>query len=135
MNSDQEFKTKLLAKVERLKKIVRRLPRDLGNIALIFFMEQYRKEQTPSGEAWAPRKNNAGRRSQVLVKSGRLRKSIRLTNLTENSAKIGTDVKYARYHNEGTRKLPQRKFLGSSALLERRLKRHLKAKLLWELRK
>lgn len=45
--------------------------------------------------------NNTGR--ALLVKTGRLRRSIRIVGTTANSVTIGSDVPYARVHNEGVR--------------------------------
>lgn len=85
--------------------------------------------------------------------SGRLKKSIRKLKATQNTVVIGTDVPYAEMHNEGidstrtvrvrahtrkrkgraievkahTRKMtmPQRRFIGESAVLGKRLEKHL----------
>jgi phage gpG-like protein len=63
-------------------------------------------------EPWAPRqveekggkKGNEGAAitgRAILVKSGRLRRSIRIISSTLNSVTVGTDVPYAQAHNEG----------------------------------
>ena len=138
-NSAHEFARIWSNKLARVQRVLRRLPRDVGSEALLFFLNLFKKEESPEGKAWAPRKVDgdgarSGRRS-LLVKSGRLRKSIRLTRVTSNSVAIGTNVPYGKYHNEGTERLPQRQFIGKSAELTRRLQRMIKAKILWELRK
>jgi phage gpG-like protein len=57
-------------------------------------------------EPWKPRSTKTwvkdkrpGR--QILIDRGRLRQSIRITSTTGDTAKIGTDVPYAKAHNEG----------------------------------
>lgn len=45
--------------------------------------------------------NNSGR--ALLVKTGQLRRSIRIVATTANSVTIGSDLPYARVHNEGQR--------------------------------
>ena len=81
--------------------------------------------------------------------SGRLRRSIRTTHVDRDSAAIGTDVEYAQAHNDGFRgrvnqrvrshyrkgrkvksfkrtinqNIPQRQFIGNSAVLDRRIHR------------
>jgi phage gpG-like protein len=85
--------------------------------------------------------------------SGRLKRSIRKIKVTQNSVTIGTDVPYAQIHNEGGTikqnvtikahsrqrkgrtervkeykrkrafKIPQRQFIGESAILLRRIER------------
>ena len=72
-------------------------------------------------ERWPARKSkkdNAGRR--LLVKTGRLRESIKVLSRAGNTRKIGTLVPYSKYHNDGIPgRLPQRKFIGNSKRLER----------------
>ena len=88
-----------------------------------------------------------------MVKSGRLKRSIRKLKVTRNSVTIGTDVEYAEIHNEGGTinqqinirqhsrkrkgrtetvkahrrarklKIPERRFIGESAVLLRRIER------------
>lgn len=53
-------------------------------------------------EAWPRRKvEQKGKGRAILVKSGRLRRSIRVLRYTSDYVIIGTDVPYARVHNEG----------------------------------
>lgn len=83
-------------------------------------------------ERWPARKSkrdNAGRR--LMVKTGRLRESIKVISRYGNVRKIGTLVPYSKYHNEGIPgRLPQRKFIGNSKRLERKnlkvIERYLK---------
>lgn len=132
-NSAEQFAKIWSLKLAKLKRVLRRLPRDVGNEALRWFIDNFRKQQSPQGTAWAPRKDGDGSRS-LLVQSGRLRRSIRLTRVTSNGFRIGSAVPYAKYHNDGSGRIPQRQFLGKSALLMRRLERMIKAKILWSLR-
>lgn len=138
-NSAHEFARIWSLKLARIQRLLRRLPRDVGNEALLFFLNLFKKEESPEGKLWQERKvDGSGTRSSrrsLLVQSGRLRKSIRLSRVTSYSVTIGTSVPYAKYHNEGTERLPQRQFVGRSTELNRRLQRMIKAKILWELRK
>ena len=81
---------------------IRQLPAQLGAEAVRYSMQRFR-EQGWDGAPWRSRKpgskNNNGR--ALLVQSGRLRRSIRITGKTTNSVTIGSDVPYARIHNEG----------------------------------
>lgn len=52
-------------------------------------------------EAWTPRKRPA--RGSILVRSGRLKRSIRKVSQGNYYVYIGTDVPYAKIHNEGGR--------------------------------
>lgn len=73
-------------------------------------------------QRWAPRKSkrdNAGRR--LLVKTGRMRESIKVISSIGNTRKIGTLVPYSKYHNDGIPgRLPKRQFIGNSRRLERK---------------
>lgn len=95
---------------KELKQLENNLPRKLGNIAVNFYKDSFRRQgfiENTSVEKWKPRQQRAvkGRRvfrpGATLVKSGRLRRSIKVTRLGPGFAEIGTDVPYARAHNEG----------------------------------
>jgi phage gpG-like protein len=103
---------------------------------------------------WLP-KQWKKKKGSILVQSARLKRSIRKISVTLNSVTIGTDVVYAQIHNEGgvitqkrgvkahvrkrkgrdenvrkhnrtkTIKIPQRQFIGESAILLRRIERLL----------
>ena len=81
------------------------LPPVIGTIAVNHFKDSFRRQgwRDRTLEAWAKRKpgtkNNKGR--AILVRSGRLRNSIRIISADPNRIVIGTDVPYARAHNEG----------------------------------
>lgn len=139
-NSAQDFAKIWSGKLARIKRLLRRLPRDVGNTALLFFLDLFKKEESPEGKKWeAIKVEGIGDRSArrgLLIKSGALRKSIRLSRVTSNSITISSNVPYSKYHNEGIPgRLPQRQFIGSSKALNRRLQRMIRAKILWELRK
>ncbi|MEO8474606.1 MAG: hypothetical protein ABI477_20560 [Chryseolinea sp.] len=69
-------------------------------------------------------------RRALLVQTGRLRKSIRLTKVTTNSFSIGSQTPYSAFHNQGAGMIPKREFLGKNVGLNRRLMRMIKAKTL-----
>lgn len=80
-------------------------------------------------ELWQPRKKPDPGRA-MLVKSGRLKRGITAipgTNFTRIT--IANDVPYAGYHNRGTGKLPQRKFIGESRALNIKIKQSIKSTL------
>ncbi|NJN78192.1 MAG: hypothetical protein HC803_07555 [Saprospiraceae bacterium] len=112
-------------------------------------------------EKWDERKypDANPRKRNILVKSGRLKRSIRITKQTRNWVVIGTDVPYAAIHNQGgtfqqsqlvrphdrktkrgitkvkahtrsrTATYPQRKFIGQSKALDKRLQRQINKRL------
>lgn len=62
----------------------------------------------------------ADRTRAILVQTGRLRRAIRRAQPKSNTIDIVADVPYAETHNEGTDRVPQRRFIGNSQALNRR---------------
>ena len=101
-----------LAEIEaKFKSVLTYAPAMLGNDAVNFFLDSWKRQawlgdtlepwQPRRNVNWGGRKNNKGR--AILVQSGRLRRSIRITSIQGLRVTIGTDVPYARAHNEGLR--------------------------------
>ena len=152
-------------KADAMQQMFRKLPRIVGRIAVNFYKDSFRRGGfiDERYERWPQRKvkdKRSGRRA-LLVKSGRLRRSIRIVNTTTRSVTVGTDVPYAEIHNTGgtisgstrvrahkrkahkrrykgrtvrvpettvkshsrnfSHTIPQRKFIGRSRLLEKRI--------------
>lgn len=90
-----------------------------------------RKNEIAGGIARVSRKFKGSR--AILVKTGDLRRSIRVISKNYNSVTIGSDLVYAQVHNDGLRagrgrgfKMPKRQFIGHSKKLIDRLKEKLK---------
>lgn len=67
---------------------------------------------------WVDRKKpDPGRK--LLVKTGIGRQSIQIQKIGLDYAIIEAAAPYMKYHNEGTKNIPQRKFMGESATLNR----------------
>jgi phage gpG-like protein len=90
----------------------------MGNEAVNHFKVDVFNAESFDGAHWKPRQKDDGRR--LLVKTGRLRSSIRVMKRTRNSITVGTDVPYAEFHNKGTDRLPKRQFIGESKVLKRK---------------
>lgn len=146
------------------KEVLDSAPRELGIDAVNFFVGSFTKQgwQGATFQKWVNRKNSSwGKKNNtgraLLVQSGRLRRSIRVTSSNAQQATIGSDVPYARAHNEGfkgmvhqnvkpfTRRngahvksfsrtinqnIPQRQFMGNSPVLTQQLRTKLEKKLL-----
>jgi phage gpG-like protein len=69
------------------------------------------------------------RQRALLVQSGRLRRSPRITATTATSVTVGTDVPYAEPLQEGTPKMPARPYLVLGKSAKEKLKRTLTAKI------
>lgn len=67
-------------------------------------------------ERWPARKDGDTSR-RLLVKTGRGRASIHIQSVNADSAKLVAEAEYMRYHNEGTKTIPKREFMGDSQTL------------------
>lgn len=72
-------------------------------------------EQNENGQAWKPlKKERSGKRhkggSKLLRDTGRLRTSIRWA-ANKEEARVFTKVKYAKFHEYGTKYIPVRSFM------------------------
>lgn len=147
-------------RIENLNKLYPRLPNIAATIAVKFSKDRFRAQNWIGDrtEPWAKRKEtlreakkNRGR--AVLVKTGRLKRSIRKIRTTATLAIVGTDVPYAIYHNQGGKKaagtfnvatrrentmrsgtLPRRQFIGESTALSRLIERQFTAELIRAIR-
>src|SRR5581483_10946138 len=85
------------------RRVLQYAPGMLGNDAVNFFLDRFKYQNWlgNSTEAWQRQKQIKGRNNDraLLIRSGRLRRSIRITRITGLTAYIGTDVPYARAHN------------------------------------
>ena len=155
---------KLLTK--QVRGALLRAPLLAGNEAVNFTLDNFKRQGFLGNtfEPWKTRKvgwvKDKRKGRAVLVDTGRLRRSIRITKLNQDSVTIGSDVKYARAHNEGasigviqsvrgfTRKngqsvkahtrrinvrIPKRQFIGNSPYLNARIKRVISAAFLKEI--
>lgn len=145
-----------------------RLPIIIGNEAVNFTLDNFKLQgfMGATFQRWLPVKQNRWgkkkRGKSILIGSAaRLRRSIRIVDLNADMVSIGSDVKYARAHNEGMRlgliqtvkefsrkngskvkehtrkinmRIPPRPFMGNSPYLNARLKRAGTALLLREIR-
>lgn len=140
----------------KFRKTMTRMPIIVGNEAVNFTLDNFMRQGFLGNtfQRWLSRKqgwkkDNRSRRN-VLINTGRLRRSIRIVRTTTNMVVIGSDVPYARAHNEGSRlgviqevrsftrkngsevkahtrkvnqNLPRRQFIGNSPYLNTRIKR------------
>lgn len=148
-------------RIENLNRLYPRLPNLAATIAVKFVKDRFRAQNwiDTRTEPWPKRKEtdrqrrkNSGR--AILVKSGRLKRSIRKIITTQTLAVVGTDVPYAPYHNQGSGKkasgtfniatrrentvrsgtLPRRQFIGESTALSRLIERQFTAELIRAIR-
>ncbi len=129
---------------KKLDATLKALPKKVGVMAVNEFQDSFKK-QGWEGQRWKevkrrlPVGRKTGKRSSrliyrkgaartrgILIGSGRLWRSIRVVRSTSTSVTVGTDVPYAKVHNEGDRagrgsgfKMPKRQFMGNSRTLKR----------------
>lgn len=132
----------------KIREHQRRVVKDIQSFITIMGVEavkHYRKsfrnqgftDQTLSN--WKPRKRTERSRSgsrAILIKTGDLRRSVRVIRKTLKGVTVGSDLPYAIVHNDGLRAgrgagfiMPKRQFIGASMQLNRRLKRILNRKI------
>jgi phage gpG-like protein len=99
--------------LRRYTEFKRRIWRIIGQQAVNFFKDNFTRQGFLDGghvNAWRKRdkrsefmsrKTRKTAKRGLLISTGRLRKSIRIVNWGQNFATVGTDIKYARIHNEG----------------------------------
>ena len=86
-----------------LNTVLQQAPRAVGSLAVNHFKDSFRLQRfnDKASPRWPVTKS--GKSSGILIgkQSGRLRNSIRVTRASLKEVRIGTDVDYARIHNEG----------------------------------
>ena len=117
-------------KIREFKSLKKDLPVKIGNIAKNHYVKSFRDQGFTDEKLnpWASRKRpsrsdkrNRGNRA-ILIKSGQLRRSIRVGRATFNRIEVGSyGIKYARFHNRGEGNLPVRKFVGSSQVMNQKI--------------
>lgn len=93
---------------QHLQREFRTLPTRVGREIVSFARERFRHENylDRTAQKWKPRAQadtqakRRGRRN-LLVQSGRLRRSIRVLRRTSDSVSVGSEVPYAAIHNYG----------------------------------
>ncbi len=85
----------------KLQQSVKKLPRAVGNEAVNFALDNF-KDQAWNGNPWPKRKRNKDPGRALLIKSGRLRRGLRIISSSDSRVSVGVlGVPYARIHNDG----------------------------------
>ena len=87
----------------QVKETVLRLPLILGNAAVNWVKDSFTQQgwRGATFQKWKEAKSEKRKGAALLIKSGRLRRSIRILKYDQLSVQIGTDVPYAEAHNKG----------------------------------
>jgi len=97
--------------------------------------KRFLAETDPNEKPWPKSKAAldraaSGRDGGTLFDTGKLFHSISVAIPSKNKRRIKTNIPYAIYHQEGTKKLPQRAFLGFSASDIQRIEKFVDAAVL-----
>jgi len=76
---------------------------------------------------WPKKKASYG--GKTLVKTGKLRQSIKILRVSKNLASMGTDVPYGKKHQLGLGNFPVRQFVGHSVILAVNSRRYIVSQL------
>lgn len=101
---DVEFKGDFFKHLKKVNRptFLRQLTTETGAIAVNFSKQRFRDKNwvNRGRESWEQRKRKE-RKGSLMVKSGRLKRSVRKISQGSYYVLIGTDVPYAQIHNEG----------------------------------
>ena len=114
---------KIATHLKKFEAEINSMVNTMGVMAKNHFTANFRKQgfEDETVIPWQPRKKRERAGRGILIKSGRLRRSISFRKKGKWSVVIGTDVPYAKVHNEGSRKMPKRQFIGYSGKLNRQI--------------
>ena len=93
--------------IARITETVRTLSPKIGNEAVNFFKDNFRKQgwQGATFQPWPKRKHETKKSKgrPILIQSGAMERGIQVKEATEESTTVGTDgnIPYSRIHNEG----------------------------------
>jgi phage gpG-like protein len=120
-------------KIKALNGIKSTMPNNVSNIAQKFFIANFSKQGFDDNtvERWKPiKKTSAKRVGGILVKSGRLRGSIKIKTATWAKILLESALPYSAIHNYGLRgvafgkhpfQMPKRQFMGDSFNLRKKI--------------
>lgn len=98
----------LIKKLRSLEKLVHKTPHIIATQAVVFTKNRFRDQNWVDTQVqpWAKRKEITwGRKTRpgraILTDTARLKRSIKIISITSDTVIIGTDVAYAKAHNEG----------------------------------
>lgn len=162
---NEKFNLPINVLEKKFKRAMVYIPGAVGNEVVNFALDNF-KRQSFAGAPWPNRKQattwgKKQRTGALLVKSGRLRRSIEIKSLSNSWVKVGSDVPYATIHNNGFRgnvqqtvrsftrqngqdvkqhtrtikqNIPARPFLKESPYLQKKIERQITVQLLKSLK-
>lgn len=91
---------------QKFRGIYARAPRAVGSMAVRKFKQNFQKQGWTPDNVTMPWKNRAAKdrkkaRRALLIKTGALRRSVRIITMGNGWVKVGSNLEYAKIHNEG----------------------------------
>lgn len=122
------------SKIAKFKAMKRSLPIVVANAAKNHYVDSFKKGgfTDENLDPWEKRKakDKRGGKRAILVKTGALRRSIRIVSATFSRIEVGsTGTKYAKRHNQGLDGMPKRQFIGASRKLQKKIRLIIKRKM------
>lgn len=116
MSIEIQVKSDLKRLANRYRRLRRRVQGDLLNRLAQRTAKHARErirsqKRSPDGKTWEDRKS-ARESHPLMVKTRKLLDSIRAAREGQDTINMGTDVEYAFFHHEGTRRMAQRQAIG-----------------------
>ena len=108
----------------QIKSVEREIPRlvtTVANTSVDFFKQNFNKSGFDDDTVLKWRKRKRQYKHPILWKTGRLRRSIRVFRKTSTEAYLLSDLEYSAVHNYGSERMPQRKFIGVSSNLNKKV--------------
>jgi len=124
-------KIDLKAKLQKFYRARQSALRAIANNSVNFFKVNVFEAQgfiDVTVSRWAPKKKPEPSR-KILVKTGHGRQSIHVKSIIGTKITIEAEAYYMKYHNEGTKNLPKRQFMGNSDTLNKQNIRIFKQKM------
>ena len=100
MNNQQKIDAYFAAFQQRIQSVQQRLAEPVANEVINATLDNFKNESF-DGKPWPKRKSKKDQSRQLLVKSGRLRRSPRMIASSPMSVSVGSDLAYAAIHNYG----------------------------------
>ena len=117
-----ENSDKIKALINELENSERELMTENAEIAKKFFVDSFQKKgfEDVAFNEWAEDKEEK-KVGELMEKTGNLKNSIHVENITKNSAEIVSNVEYASFLNKGTRNMVSREFMGDSEVMNKKI--------------
>lgn len=105
--------SRLRARLQRSPQVLEVVAKNLAEETIGLIREGFAKEREPSGQRWAPLVARSGK---ILQDTGRLRNGWHRKRLRRTGFTVGPAVTYGRFHQSGTRRIPQRRMVPEGSL-------------------